>query len=210
MVQAVSGPRTEALVARLEAQGAHAGEFKEQVSLTLEPAAIVSAVRAAREEGFEHLSDVMGIDWLTYPGHQGKRFTVVYNLFAIQGSERVLLRAPVDDGEALPTITGVWKGAAFMEREVFDMFGIPFEGHPDLRKLLTPEDLDAHPHRKDFPLGETPTLFKDGRFLDPETFRAGMIGRDPGLTGWSGGARKGVRSDPSWSGRDDEGDGGAA
>ena len=94
----------------------------------------------------------------------------------------------------MPTLTGLWRGANFMEREVFDMFGISFQGHPNLRKIITPEDLDGHPHRKDFPLDETATLFNEGRFLDPAAFRAGMMGRDPGRTGWAGGARKGVRS----------------
>ena len=86
----------------------------------------------------------------------------------------------------------LWPGAAFLERETYDMIGVEFDGHPDLRKILTPEDLDGHPHRKDFPLGETPTLFGDGRFLDPASFRAGLSGRDAGLTGWKGGARDGV------------------
>src|SRR5690606_33619304 len=102
------------------------------------------------------------------------------------------LRVDLDDGESLPTATGLWSGASFLERETFDMMGVVFDGHPDLRKLLTPEDLEGHPHRKDFPLGETPTLFGDGRFLDPASFRAGLSGRDPGLTGWKGGARDGV------------------
>ncbi len=56
------------------------------------------------------------------------------------------------------------------------------------------EDLDGHPHRKDFPIGETPVLFNDGRFIDPAGFRAGLVGKDPGLTGWKGGARDGVES----------------
>jgi len=92
---------------------------------------------------------------------------------------------------------------------VYDLFGIEFDGHPDLRKLVTPDDLEGHPLRKDFPLGETPTLFNEGRFLDPATFRAGMLGQDKGRTGWVGGARKGVRSE---QGRDasDGGDGGEA
>ncbi len=83
----------------------------------------------------------------------------------------------------------------FMEREVYDMFGVTFDGHPDLRRLLLPEDFDGHPHRKDFPLGETPTLFNEGRFLDPAAFRAGLVGADSGLTGWKGGAAKGTRSE---------------
>jgi NADH-quinone oxidoreductase subunit C len=91
-------------------------------------------------------------------------------------------------------VTGIWPGANFLEREVYDLFGITFSGHPDLRKLLTPDELDGHPLRKDFPLGETPTLFNEGRFLDPAAFRAGLTGKDTGLTGFRGGARKGVKS----------------
>jgi NADH-quinone oxidoreductase subunit C len=112
----------------------------------------------------------------------------------LSANERCSLRVHLDDGDALPTVTDVWPAAAFMEREVYDLFGVVFEGHPDLRKLVTPEDLEGHPLRKDFPLGESPTLFNDGRFLDPATFRAGMIGTSQGRTGWVGGARKGVVS----------------
>jgi len=78
------------------------------------------------------------------------------------------------------------------------MFGVTFEGHPDLRRLLLPEDFDGHPHRKDFPLGETPTLFNEGRFLDPAAFRAGLVGGDAGLTQWKGGARKGTTSEQEY------------
>jgi NADH-quinone oxidoreductase subunit C len=94
----------------------------------------------------------------------------------------------------LPTVTDLWPAAGFMEREVYDLYGIAFEGHPDLRKLVTPEDFEGHPLRKDFPIGESPTLFNDGRFLDPAAFRAGMIGVSSGRTGWVGGARRGVTS----------------
>jgi NADH:ubiquinone oxidoreductase subunit C len=111
-----------------------------------------------------------------YPGHRGARFSVTYHIHAIAANERCSLRVHLDDGDTLPTVTGVWPAASFMEREVYDLFGVTFDGHPDLRKLVTPEDLEGHPLRKDFPLGETPTLFNDGRFLDPATFRAGMIG----------------------------------
>ncbi len=190
-----AGPATEAALARLGELGGRVHEFKGQVNVAVAKAHLVDAVRATKDAGFAMLADVMGIDFLTYPGHQGKRFTVVYNIHTLDGSERIFLRVDLDDGETLPTITPVWRAADFMEREVYDMFGVVFEGHPDLRKLLTPEDLEGHPHRKDFPLGETPTLFNEGRFLDPAAFRAGLMGKDPGLTGWKGGARKGVASE---------------
>lgn len=153
---------------------------------------LVPAISAAKAEGFLLLTDIFGIDWLTYPRHQGKRFSITYSLCLPDGTARKYLRVHIDDGENLPSITHLWRAASFMEREVYDMFGVTFEGHKDLRKLLTPEDLIGHPHRKDFPLGEVPTLFNDGRFLDPPTFRAGLAGLNPGLTGWKGGARRGV------------------
>ncbi len=174
--------------------GGVVSEFKGMTSVTIGKAHIIEALVAARGAGLELLSDIFGIDYLTYPGHRGKRFAVVYNVHDLHGDARIFLRVEVEDGESLPTATGVWRGADFFERETFDMLGIEFEGHPNLRKLLTPEDLDGHPHRKDFPLGETPTLFNDGRFLDPATFRSGLTGRDQGLTGWKGGARDGVIS----------------
>ena len=184
----------ETIVEQLKASGGKPGEFKGMVSVTVDQENIVSSIEAAKEAGFNMISDIFGIDYLEYPGHQGKRFTVAYNLYSIEANERVYIRVNLDEGESLPTINHLWKGSSFMEREVYDMFGVEFEGHPDLRKLITPEDLDGHPHRKDFPLGETPTLFNDGRFLDPASFRAGMTGGNAGLSGWTGGARKGVSS----------------
>ncbi len=192
----------------LEGRGAELGEFKGMTSITVSQRMLIDAIETAKQAGFVMLADVFGIDWLEYPGHQGKRFTVVYNLYAIDEGERLFVRVALDDGDALPTITHLWRGASFMEREVYDMFGIEFDGHPDLRKLITPEDLDGHPHRKDFPLGESPTLFNEGRFLDPASFRAGMMGSDEGLTGWSGGARKGVRSEQGRPAEPGEGSGG--
>ena len=188
------GPRVEETVAALAPLGGRAVDRLGLTHVTIPRERIREAVRLCRDAGFDLLSDVLGIDWLEFPRHVGPRFHVVYNLYAIRANERILLRVEVDDGEPVPSIAPQWRAAAFMEREVYDLFGIVFDGHPDLRKLLTPEDLDGHALRKDFPIGETPTLFQDGRFLDPATFRAGMLGRDPGLTGWKGGTRHGVRS----------------
>ena len=184
------GPLTGRLGEDLAEHGARVERERDMVTFRLPAAAIVDAVALARRSGFDLLSDVFGVDWLRYPGHQGPRFSVTYNLYSTLHGERVFLRVDVD--ESVPSITGIWKAATFLEREVFDLFGITFSGHPDLRKIHTPEDLEGHPLRKDFPLGETPTLFNDGRFLDPAAFRAGMIGASSGLTGWVGGARKGV------------------
>jgi len=194
----LTGPATQALVAKLEPLGGVLREAKGMVSVTLPKASIVDAVELAKNGGFPLIVDVFGIDYLTYPGHQGKRFTVAYNLRNLEGTERVFLRVDIDDGESMPTVTHLFKAAMFMEREVYDMFGVIFEGHPDLRRLLLPEDFEGHPHRKDFPLGETPTLFNEGRFLDPAAFRAGLIGADAGLTQWKGGARKGTTSEQEY------------
>ncbi len=139
--------------------------------------------------GFAYLADVMGIDYLEYTSITPKRLAVVYNLVNLNSGERVLVKVFVTEHEKLPTVTDLWATADFHEREVFDLMGIVFEDHPDLRKILTPEDLDGHPLRKDFPLGESPTLFGEGRFLDPAAFRAGLSGKDTGLTGWRGGNR---------------------
>lgn len=190
---AEGGPLAQALE-RLTEMGGRTSEFKGMISITLAKGALVEGLTAAKEAGLVMLTDVVGMDYLTYPGHRGKRFAVIYNIHDITGRERLFVRVELDDGETCPTATGVWRGADFLERETFDMMGVVFEGHPNLRKLLTPEDLEGHPHRKDFPIGESPTLFNDGRFLDPATFRSGLMGQDAGLTGWKGGARDGVRS----------------
>ena len=80
------------------------------------------------------------------------RFEVVYHLLSIQRRARVRLKVRVADGGAIPTVQGVWKGAGWLEREVWDMFGIVFDGHSDLRRLLMPEDWEGHPARKDYPV----------------------------------------------------------
>ncbi|MFN3265734.1 MAG: NADH-quinone oxidoreductase subunit C [Deinococcales bacterium] len=139
--------------------------------------------------GFRLLADVMGVDYLEYTEFMPERFAVIYNLLNPDNGERMLVKLFVADGVAVPSVTDIWRTADFHEREVFDMLGIEFSDHPDLRKILTPEDLEGHPLRKDFDLGETPTLFREGRFLDPAAFRAGLRGKDTGLSGWRGGSR---------------------
>ena len=108
-----------------------------------------------RDLGYLYISDITAIDWLPYweKGEKPKRFEVVYNLYSPVSFGRIFLKVRVDDGEPVPSVTGIWEGANYPEREVYDMFGIPFEGHPNLKRILMPDDWVGHPLRKDFPLG---------------------------------------------------------
>ena len=98
---------------------------------------------------FNYLSDVTCVDW--YP--QEPRFEVVYHLLSIPKKERVRLKVKLEgDSPVVESITSVWPGANYFEREVFDLFGVRFTGHPYLRRLLMPEDWEGHPLRKDYPV----------------------------------------------------------
>ncbi|WP_431308141.1 NADH-quinone oxidoreductase subunit C [Deinococcus arenicola] len=165
-----------------------------------EPTALVPPERlrevaeALKARGFM-LMDSVGLDYLTYTQPRPKRFAVLHNIYHPRDHRRLFLRVWLDDGEALDSLYPVWKSANYLEREVYDLMGVDFIGHPDMRKVLTPDDLEGHPLRKDFPLGETPTLFRDGRFLDPAAFRAGVTGQQSGLTGYRGELRRGRGED---------------
>ena len=81
------------------------------------------------------------------------RFMVVYQLYSYQGQCRLRVKVPVHENDlSIPSVTGLWRGANWLERETYDMFGINFDGHPDLRRILMPDDFDGHPLRKDYPL----------------------------------------------------------
>lgn len=97
---------------------------------------------------FDYLSDLTAVDWPT----RDKRFDLVACLYSTALRHRVRVKARVADGEAVPSVTGVWPAANWLEREVYDMFGVTFTGHPDLRRMLMPFDWQGHPQRKDYPL----------------------------------------------------------
>ncbi|MBW2038576.1 MAG: NADH dehydrogenase (quinone) subunit D [Deltaproteobacteria bacterium] len=100
------------------------------------------------ELAFDFLTDICGVD---YPGRE-KRFEVVYHLYSMKRNKRLRIKTSVGEGEAISTVESIWKAANWLEREVYDMMGIPFEGHSDLRRILTWEGYQGHPLRKDFPL----------------------------------------------------------
>lgn len=106
---------------------------------------------------FVAFSDVTAADF--HP-HRNPRYDVVYHFVSPHRRARVRLKVRVHLGDPVPTISTVWKGAGWPEREVYDLFGIVFEGHPDLRRLLMPEDWEGHPLRKDYPVQvKTPVTF---------------------------------------------------
>ena len=165
-----------------------------EATVVVEAAELRAVARQLGERGFM-LMDTVGLDYLRYPEARPARFAVLHNLYHPRDHRRLFLRVWLEDGETLDSLYPVWRAANYLEREVYDLLGIEFVGHPDLRKVLTPDDLEGHPLRKDFPLGETPTLFREGRFLDPAAFRAGLNGQDAGLSGWRGSLRRGATRD---------------
>jgi NADH-quinone oxidoreductase subunit C len=98
------------------------------------------------DEKFEMLVDLTAVDW---PKRE-RRFDVVWNLYSMTKNERLRLKAHVAVGGSVPSVASVWAGADWLERECFDLFGIVFEGHPDLRRILLPEEWQGHPLRKDY------------------------------------------------------------
>src|SRR4051812_4364599 len=143
-----------------------ATEFRHQGTLIVEPAdlhAVMAFLRRDAATGYDFLSDLAGIDYLGYPTPMPGRFAVVYNLVSTARNDRFFVKTFLnpslptggiteDPALYLDSVTDLWPGAEWPEREVFDMFGIRFRNHPDLRRILLWEDYPAHPLRKDYPL----------------------------------------------------------
>lgn len=110
---------------------------------------LIPVVQFLKEElHFEYLTDLTAVD---YPGRE-KRFEMVYQLFSLKNQQRVRVKMDAKEGEKVSSLTKVWGSANWLEREVYDMFGIEFEGHPDLKRILLSEEWEGHPLRKDYPL----------------------------------------------------------
>lgn len=117
------------------------------------PGALPEVAALLRSQGFSMLLDIGGVDYLGSAGAVGARFEVVYHFLDPVGRRRVRLRVPVEgEPPEVPSLCGLWPAANWAEREVFDLFGIRFTGHPGLRRILLPDDWEGHPLRKDYPL----------------------------------------------------------
>ncbi|HEY6634914.1 MAG TPA: NADH-quinone oxidoreductase subunit C [Acidimicrobiia bacterium] len=118
----------------------------------------VEFASAAKDAGFEVCVDVTAVDWLR---QRPQRYEVVANLLSMTHRTRLRMIAGVGrDDPMIGSLTPLWPGAGFAEREVYDMFGIVFDGHPDLTRILMPDEWEGHPLRKDFGVGSVPVQFK--------------------------------------------------
>jgi NADH-quinone oxidoreductase subunit C len=128
--------------------------FRKNLRVFVPPPRLIEVLRILKDEGgFTLLAELGASDYLGYPGHKRSRFEVHYVVLNVDTTERVVVKAGVDEPEpTLPSAVCLWEGANWMEREVYDMYGISFAGHPDLRRILMPEEFTAFPLRKDYPL----------------------------------------------------------
>ena len=142
-------------------------EFRDQVSLYLDRDQVVPASQLLRDEfGFDLLSDETAVDY--WPAEE-PRFHIIYQLTSISHNLRLTLRVPIPGRDpVLPTMEGIYPNANWHEREIWDMFGVRFSGHSDLRRILMPADWEGHPLRKDYPLGYEEVQF---------SFNAGEVGQ---------------------------------
>jgi NADH-quinone oxidoreductase subunit C len=130
--------------------------FRNQATVSVAPASIRAVLAQLKSKGYAFLASVHGVDY--YP--QEPRLGVVYELLNMSSVDRIAvkLRVPTDAPD-VESVTEDWPTANHQEREVYDMFGVVFHGHPDLRRILMPEDYEGHPQRRDFPIGGEPVIF---------------------------------------------------
>ena len=148
-------------------------EARREVTVTVTPGELTSALEYLRDEedlSFRFLSDLTATDW---PSRE-PRFWIAYHLQSLEHAHRVRVKVGLaGDDPRVPTVTPLFPTANWHEREVYDFFGIRFEGHPDLRRILMPDDWEGHPQRKDYPLGGTNVEYK-GAMVPPPDFFNGL------------------------------------
>ena len=122
-----------------------------ELMLTCQPGALIKVMKFLRNDSncrFEMLVDICGVDYL----ERDKRFDAVYNLLSLKHNYRIRVKVPVNEDESVPSVVELYPTAGWFEREAYDMYGIFFEGNPDLRRILTDYGFEGYPFRKDFPL----------------------------------------------------------
>jgi NADH-quinone oxidoreductase subunit C len=139
---------SQAALAALEPHMTEAKWDRRELTITVRADAIVQACEAARRAGYNFFEDVTAVDW--YPTEP--RFQLSYSLLSHTFKQRLRVVARLNEGESIASVTGVWPAANFYEREVFDLFGVGFTGHPRLTRIMMPDNWNGHPLRKDYPV----------------------------------------------------------
>ena len=142
-----------------------------ELTLHIKPERIAEVCQIMRDDEslrFELCSSVDGVDYL---GSDERRFHISYQLTSMTYRRRVRLEAAVAAGQSLPSVTSVYPTSDWQEREIYDMFGVVFDGHPNLTRILMPDDWEGHPQRKDYPLGGVPVEYKGAEIPPPDQRR---------------------------------------
>ena len=135
--------------------------MKENLDISIED--YFQKVEELKNDGYEMMVDLTAIDWFR---KKEPRFEVVVNFLSVSKNKRISIKVKLNDELTIPSITSLYPSANFYEREVFDMFGINFENHPDLTRILMPDDWVGHPLRKDYGAGRIPVQFKNAPKVD--------------------------------------------
>ncbi len=150
-------------------------EFRGQQSYRIRPDALVEICQALLDDAdlnVKFLADITVVDWLDHPEAEHGRFEVVYNLYSIPHAYRFFLKVRLpEDNPSISTLCDLWPAANWLEREAYDLFGVEFVGHPDLTKILTSDELEGHPLRKDFPLTYEQPAFSWNKDDPPEVIK---------------------------------------
>jgi NADH-quinone oxidoreductase subunit C len=160
----VTGP--DELAGKLRTHFPDVQVVRDEVTVVVPPEEVLASLEYLRSDAdlaFGFLSDLSASDW----PQSVPRFWVAYHLYSIRHRHRLRLKAGLpDEAPRIPTVTGLYPTADWLEREVFDFFGVVFDGHPDLRRIIMPDDWNGHPLRKDYALGGVPTRYH-GAFYPP-------------------------------------------
>jgi NADH-quinone oxidoreductase subunit C len=149
--------------------------FRGQQSFYVKPDTLIPICEALFDDlqlDLKYLSDITAVDWYGHEEEKNGRFEVVYNLYSLTHHNRVFLKMRLDgENPTVATLTNLWTGANWLEREIYDLFGITFEGHPNLERILTEDGMEGYPLRRDYPLTWEQPQFTWNKDDPPEVIR---------------------------------------
>ena len=162
-------PITQRLSAEFGSALLETHQFRGDETVTIARESVIAALRFLRDTPgleFNFLMDLTIVDYLTFPEPKASRYEVVYHLYSLKHNHRLRLKAPVNPGESIETASTVWVAADWLEREAWEMYGVKFEGHPNLKRLMTHKDFVGYPLRKDYPLKKRQPLHEPDTLWD--------------------------------------------